>query len=111
MADFRRRRRAVDSLERLPATGKCWLDMAAKYGMGNARRLQDLCSNGRFSASTVPTEAFLTVRCIWPVVLSSKKAADYIVTTNSFYTEEHVSKARELIFKDVSWATQAKHSI
>ncbi|KKZ66334.1 hypothetical protein EMCG_07935 [[Emmonsia] crescens] len=90
MADSRRRRRAVDSLERLPA---------AKYGL-NARRLQDLCSNGRFSASTVPTEAFLTVRCIWPAVLSSKKAADYIVTTNSFYTEEHVSKARELICKE-----------
>ncbi|KAK2805328.1 hypothetical protein FQN50_006229 [Emmonsiellopsis sp. PD_5] len=84
----RRRRKAVDGLDKLPTTEQEWLKMVTK--------LHDLCSYGRFSASTAPKEAFLTVRCIWPQVVGTKETLPYILRTRSFFNEGHVTQAAKL---------------
>ncbi|PGH05849.1 hypothetical protein AJ79_06691 [Helicocarpus griseus UAMH5409] len=56
----RHRRKAVDGLDKLPTTKEEWHGTVLTYNLANAK-LQDLCSYGRFSALTVPKEAFLTV--------------------------------------------------
>ncbi|PGG97182.1 hypothetical protein AJ79_09319 [Helicocarpus griseus UAMH5409] len=92
----RRRRKAVDGLDKLPTTEQEWYGMALTYHLANAK-LQDLCSYGRFSASTVPKEAFLTVRCIWPGVMAANDALPYIYRTGSFFNGEHIAHAERLI--------------
>ncbi|PGH08118.1 hypothetical protein AJ80_07912 [Polytolypa hystricis UAMH7299] len=52
--------------------------------------------NGRFSASTVPKEAFLTVRCIWPKVKEPEDTLSYIVSQGSFFRDEHVAQGSRL---------------
>lgn len=117
MAEPRRRRKAVIGLEKIPATEQEWWDMAMRFRLGNSR-LQDICSYGisssashvymvrlltsvtrigRFSASTVPTEAFLTIRCIWPAARNLLAAEEHILATNSFFNEKHLSMATNMI--------------
>ncbi|EQL32380.1 hypothetical protein, variant [Blastomyces dermatitidis ATCC 26199] len=92
----RRRRKAVDGLDKIPSTEQEWLEMVTTYSLVNAK-LQDLCSYGSFSASTVPKEAFLTVRCIWPEVMAVGDALPYILRTGSYFSDEHVAQATKLI--------------
>ncbi|EEH11695.1 predicted protein [Histoplasma capsulatum G186AR] len=42
----RRRRKAVDGLDKIPSTEQEWLEMVTTYSLVNAK-LQDLCSYGR----------------------------------------------------------------
>ncbi|KAK2798465.1 hypothetical protein FQN50_008825 [Emmonsiellopsis sp. PD_5] len=96
MTDARRRRKAGDGLETLPATEQEWRDLIIRYSLVEAQ-LQDLCSYGRFSASTVTKEAFLMVRCIWPEPDTPIHALSYILETKSFFTRKHVAMAAELV--------------
>ncbi|KAK2796611.1 hypothetical protein FQN50_009487 [Emmonsiellopsis sp. PD_5] len=95
MAHSPRRRKAVDGLAKLPTTEQEWRGMALKYGLANAK-LQDLCSYGRFSGSTVPKEAFLTMRCFWPNGRAVANALPHILETRSFFNEHHVADAKKL---------------
>ncbi|KAK2812009.1 hypothetical protein FQN50_001717 [Emmonsiellopsis sp. PD_5] len=94
----RSRRKAVVGLKKLPATEREWREMAVKHNLANAK-LQDLCSSGRFSASTVPKEAFLTIRCIWPDMRAAGHALQFIRQTNSFFNDKHVDSAHMLFNK------------
>ncbi|WEW61234.1 hypothetical protein PRK78_006724 [Emydomyces testavorans] len=96
----RQRRKAVDGLDKLPATEQEWHAMALACCLANAK-LQDLCSYGRFSASTVPKEAFLTVRCIWSDVMTAHEALPYILGTGSFFNGEHIADAEQLIDRNL----------
>lgn len=56
---------------------------------------------GRFSASRVPKEAFLTVRCIWPQIIDFQSAAAAIAELeDDFFDENHVYDASTLIGKN-----------
>ncbi|KAK2810620.1 hypothetical protein FQN50_002877 [Emmonsiellopsis sp. PD_5] len=92
--DPKKRRKPVDGLLKLPATSEEWHEMALKY-IANAR-LQDMCSFGRFSASTVTKEAFLTVRCIWDDLMDPEEALAHIIQTRGFFRKDHSNEARQL---------------
>ncbi|ODH45108.1 hypothetical protein ACO22_00403 [Paracoccidioides brasiliensis] len=97
MAELPRwRGKAVDDLDKIPSTEQEWLEMVKTYSLVNAK-LQNLCSYGSFSASTVPKAAFLTVRCIWPEVMTVGDALPYILRTGLYFSEEHVAQATKLI--------------
>ncbi|EEH05163.1 predicted protein [Histoplasma capsulatum G186AR] len=51
---------------------------------------------GSFSASTVPKEAFLTIRCIWPAKKRPKDASTYIANLEYFFNEDHSGDATKL---------------
>ncbi|EFW17719.1 hypothetical protein D8B26_004923 [Coccidioides posadasii str. Silveira] len=91
----RERRKPVDGLSNLPSTREEWHEMAHMY-LANAR-LQDICSFGRFSASTVTKEAFLTVRCIWDNRMLPDEALGYIIDTGAFFSQEHCDEARQFL--------------
>ncbi|KAK2801734.1 hypothetical protein FQN50_007649 [Emmonsiellopsis sp. PD_5] len=90
-----KRGKAVDGLPKLPCTEQEWQGMINKYHLQN-NKLRDLCSHGRFSASTVPKEAFLMLRCLW-VKRGAHEALLYILETKSFFHREHVQDALALL--------------
>ncbi|PGH17054.1 hypothetical protein AJ79_01438 [Helicocarpus griseus UAMH5409] len=92
----RERRKPVSGLPNLPSTRAEWHEMANLY-LANAR-LRDICSFGRFSASTVTKEAFLTVRCVWDnSVVPPDEALGYIIATGAFFSQEHWDDARQFL--------------
>ncbi|PGH19282.1 hypothetical protein AJ80_04035 [Polytolypa hystricis UAMH7299] len=70
-----------------------------KYGL-QQRTLEQLCVEGSFSASTVPKEAFLTIRCIRPEKKRPKDAT-YIANLECFFNEDHSDGATKLINRNI----------
>ncbi|EER40920.1 conserved hypothetical protein [Histoplasma capsulatum H143] len=54
-----------------------------------------------FSASTVPKEAFLTIRCIWPEKKQPKDASMYIANLEYFFNEGRSYDATKLINRNI----------
>ncbi|GBF60806.1 hypothetical protein TMEN_3261 [Trichophyton mentagrophytes] len=90
------RRKAAHDLDKIPSDEGEWRAAARKYGL-QSRNLEDLCKNGNFSASTVPTEAFLTLRCVWPKKEDHKHALAYIANLEHFFNWDNVDDAKKLM--------------
>ncbi|KAK2756182.1 hypothetical protein FQN54_005590 [Arachnomyces sp. PD_36] len=96
-APRKQRRKPVDGLSKLPSTRQEWREMAGKYLID--ARLEDICSFGPFSASTVTKEAFLTVRCIWDESMPPWDALTHIIRTRAFFSRDHSDDARRLQYR------------
>ncbi|KAM5434763.1 hypothetical protein MferCBS31731_006535 [Microsporum ferrugineum] len=94
------RRKAAEGLDKIPSNEGEWRAAIQKYGL-QQRTLEDLCKEGRFSASSVTKEAFLTLRCIWPKKKNAKDAMEYIADLEYFFTEDHSDDAATLIKRDL----------
>ncbi|EZF29394.1 hypothetical protein GTR04_5377 [Trichophyton interdigitale] len=92
------RRKAAHDLDKIPSDEGEWRAAARKYGL-QSRNLEDLCKNGNFSASTVPTEAFLTLRCVWPKKEDYQHAVAYIANREHFFNWDNVDDAKKLMDK------------
>ncbi|KAM5470872.1 hypothetical protein MauCBS54593_003916 [Microsporum audouinii] len=90
------RRKAAEGLDKIPSNEGEWRAAIQKYGL-QQRTLEDLCKEGRFSASSVPKEAFLTLRCIWPEKKNVEDAMEYITDLEYFFTEDHSHDAANII--------------
>ncbi|KKZ63310.1 hypothetical protein EMCG_00293 [[Emmonsia] crescens] len=105
----RRRRKEVDGLDKLPTTEQEWRLMAptpnSKTYVSMVRHLTPQSYAPRsnsvwkrsFLASTVPKEAFFTVQCIWPDMMTVNDALLYILGVGSFFSDEHIADAEQLI--------------
>ncbi|KAK2757121.1 hypothetical protein FQN54_005091 [Arachnomyces sp. PD_36] len=89
------RRKAADGLDKIPSSEGEWRAAVVKHGLQH-RTLAQLCLNGRFSASTVPTDAFLTLRCIWLSRQRPGRALPYIINTGSFFNAKNAAWATTL---------------
>ncbi|PGG96488.1 hypothetical protein AJ80_09819 [Polytolypa hystricis UAMH7299] len=90
------RRQAAHGLDKVPSSPSEWCDAVCKYHL-QQRTLAQLCLNGRFSASTVTKEAYLTMRCIWPQRKNANRALEYILDTGALFKTKHVDLGRKLI--------------
>ncbi|DAA77733.1 TPA_exp: Uncharacterized protein A8136_6279 [Trichophyton benhamiae CBS 112371] len=91
---------AAHGLDQVPANISEWRDAIYKYGLQH-RTLEQLCMEGKFSASTVPKEALLTLRPIWPEKKGSKYAAAYITELDYFFNEDHINDAIKLMERNL----------
>ncbi|KAK2754057.1 hypothetical protein FQN54_007226 [Arachnomyces sp. PD_36] len=88
--------KAGQGLDKIPSDKEEWHEAIIKYGL-QRRTLEQLCLERRFSASTVPKEAFLTMRCIWPKKKHPAYASTYIANLEYFFNEDNSDDARKLM--------------
>ncbi|OJD14711.1 hypothetical protein AJ78_04966 [Emergomyces pasteurianus Ep9510] len=75
----RRRRKAVDGLDKIPPTEQKWLEMVTTYSLVNAK-LQDLCSYEE---------------------MTMRNGLPYILRTGLYFSEDHVAQTAKLINKEL----------